>query len=108
MSGRNGDKARFNNYRRRKLAKRQRVWAFFAARQAAPKAGPASAPTRSADTVSTPTASRSKSRGKPTGDDQRPAKHAPAPMREVGSAKASAAGKTAGEKKPRAKTAAKQ
>ena len=40
MSGMNGDKARFNKYRRRKLAKRQRVWAFFAAQQAAPKAAP--------------------------------------------------------------------
>jgi hypothetical protein len=37
MSGRNGDKARFNTNRRRKLAKRQRVWAFFAADQARPK-----------------------------------------------------------------------
>ena len=41
MSGMNGDKARFNMYRRRKLAKRQRVWAFFAAQHAAPKPAPA-------------------------------------------------------------------
>ena len=42
MSGRNGDKARFNNYRRRKLAKRERVRAFFAALHTGPKtAGPA-------------------------------------------------------------------
>jgi len=41
MSGTNGDKARFNKYRRRKLAKRQRVRAFFAAQHAAPTAAPA-------------------------------------------------------------------
>jgi len=108
MSGRNGDKARFNKYRRRKLAKRQRVRAFFAALQAAPKAGRAPAPTRAAGTVSTPTAPPPKSPGKPTALDPRPAKQAPAPTGPVGSAKASPAEKTAGEKKPRAKTAAKQ
>ena len=41
MSGRNGDKARFNIYRRRKLAKRQRVRAFFAAQTRANPAGAA-------------------------------------------------------------------
>ena len=43
MSGRNGDKARFNRYRRRKLAKRQRVRAFFSARDAADRPAPAAA-----------------------------------------------------------------
>jgi hypothetical protein len=82
MSGRNGDKARFNKYRRRKLAKRQRVWAFFAALQTAPKpvAPAAPAPKRAA------------AMGQPA----------------AGAARTSAAAKPAAEKKPRAKTAAKQ
>jgi hypothetical protein len=46
VSGRNGDKARFNLYRRRKLAKRQRVWAFFEAPHPVATPRPAAAPKR--------------------------------------------------------------
>jgi hypothetical protein len=86
MSGRNGDKARFNNYRRRKLAKRQRVWAFFAALQTAPKPAASAIPTGAEPA-------------------KRPASPTPRPA--AAAAKTSPAAK-AGEKKPRAKATAKQ
>jgi hypothetical protein len=82
MSGRNGDKARFNNYRRRKLAKRQRVRSFFAALQTRPK----------------PAAPAVVARAEPA---KRPAAR-PA----VVAAKPAPAAKA--EKKPRTKTAARQ
>jgi hypothetical protein len=91
MSGRNGDKARFNKYRRRKLAKRQRVWAFFAALQTAPKPVAPAAPARAA-AAAAPAPKPAAAMGQPA----------------AGAARTSAAAKPAGEKKPRAKTAAKQ
>jgi len=74
MSGRNGDKARFNKYRRRKLAKRQRVRAFFAALQTRPKpaapavvarAGPEKGPAARPAAVATRTTAAAKGEKKP-------------------------------------------
>ena len=91
MSGRNGDKARFNPNRRRKLAKRQRVWAFFSALQTAPKADVAPAPKR----VAAPVAAAPP----PAPAESKPKRTKPG---------ASAPQAAAAEKKPRAKSAAKQ
>ena len=104
MSARNGDKARFNNFRRRKLAKRQRVWAFFAANQNAPKAAvPATPKPRAATAVAAAPAQKPPARdsrtnaGKPAAAATRPAAARPS----------APAGAAAGEKKPRVKAAAK-
>ena len=88
MSGMNGDKARFNTYRRRKLAKRQRVWAFFSALQTAPKATVPLAPKR----VAAPAAAAAAPA--PPAADAKPKRAKPAPAVPQVSAP---------EKKPRAK-----
>ena len=91
MSGRNGDKARFNTNRRRKLAKRQRVWAFFGAPQTVPKSAVPPAPKRPAVPVA--------AAAPPAPPDSKPKRVKPEPA---------APQAAAAEKKPRAKRAAKQ
>jgi len=98
MSARNGDKARFNNFRRRKLAKRQRVWAFFAAHPQASTAAGAAMPVRAPGAAAVPrTAQAPELKAARAVPAQRPAE-----------GKTPAAPKAAGEKKPRVKAAAKQ
>jgi len=97
MSARNGDKARFNNFRRRKLAKRQRVWAFFAAHPQASTAGGAAMAVRAAAAAAPRTAQAPE-----------PKAARPVPAQRPAAGKAPAPPKAAGEKKPRVKAAAKQ
>ena len=100
MSARNGDKARFNNFRRRKLAKRQRVWAFFAAHPRTSTTAGAATPARAPAVAAA--APRSAQAPEP-----KAARPAPAQRPAAGTAPAPP-NAAAGEKKPRVKAAGKQ